>query len=96
MTPVYVAIVSGIFALATIVVQAKVHRDNRNDHADTAAKVDQLLEAQGVIGTDLGEMKVDMREARAELRDHGARLRAIESPEPAPAPKPRPPRKKAP
>lgn len=93
MTPVYVAIVSGIFALATIVVQARVHRDNRRDHADTASKVDQLLEAQGVIGGDVGEMKVDMREARAELRDHGARLRAIESPEPVkPA---RPPRKKA-
>ena len=83
MTPVYVAIVSGIFALATVIVQAKVHRDNRSDHADTARKVDAVLEAQGTMGADLGEMKADLRDVKADLRDHGARLRAVESPAPA-------------
>lgn len=92
MTPVYVAIVSGVFALATVIVQAKVHRDNRSDHADTARKVDAVLEAQGVMAADVGEMKVDMREMKADLRDHGARLRAVESPPAKPA---RAPRKKA-
>ena len=90
MTPVYVALISGLFALATVIVQAKVHRDNRSDHADTARKVDAVLEAQGAMGADLGEMKADLRDVKADLRDHGARLRAVESP----APKPRP-RKKA-
>lgn len=90
MEAVAVAVIAGFFGVLSIVVQAKVHRDNRSDHADTARKVDAVLEAQGVMATDVGEIKSDMREVRADLRDHGARLRAVESPAPAkPTPKPR-------
>lgn len=93
MEAVAVAVIAGFFGVLSIVVQAKVHRDNRSDHADTAAKVDAVLEAQGVMSADVAEVKVDMREMKADLRDHGARLRAVESP--APAKPARAPRKKA-
>lgn len=82
------AIIAGVFGLASIIVQARVHRDNRADHADTARKVDAVLEAQGVMAVDVGDIKSDMREVRADLRDHGARLRAVEAPA-KPASKPR-------
>ncbi len=80
MTPVVVAIVSGLFGLATIVVQARVHRDNRRDHADTARKVDAVLEVQAAMHTDLRVVKDDLRDVKGDLRDHSARLRVIEAP----------------
>ena len=69
----------------------RTHRDNRSDHAtnaqaaaDTAAKVDQLLKAQGVIGADVADVKADVIDVKAEVRDHGQRLRALEQPTPRP------------
>jgi hypothetical protein len=58
----------------------RTHRENRSDHADTAAKVDQLLKAQGVIGADVADVKADVIDVKAEVRDHGQRLRALEQP----------------
>jgi uncharacterized protein YlxW (UPF0749 family) len=82
---VMVAIVSLVGVLAALWAQnRKTHRENRSDHADTSAKVDQLLEAQGDIAADV-------REVKAEVRFHGERLRVLEA-----AAKPKPaPRKKA-
>lgn len=85
-----VALIAGFFGLATIWLQAKVHADNRHDHAQTAevvaataAKVDQLIDGQQ-------EIKADVIDIKADVRDHGARLRAIESvTSPKPAPRPR-------
>ena len=75
-------------ALAALWAQnRKTHRENRSDHADTAAKVDQLLEAQGVISADVRDIKAD-------VRDHGQRLRALEAVVVPAKPKPAP-RKKA-
>ena len=62
----------------------RTHRENRSDHADTAAKVDQLLKAQGVIGADVADVKADVIDVKAEVRDHGVRLRALEQPTPRP------------
>ena len=82
-------VIVGLFVLigtlAGLFVQnRKTHRENRSDHADTSAKVDRLLEAQGDIAADV-------REVKAEVRFHGERLRVLEA-----AAKPKPaPRKKA-
>ena len=84
-------VVVGLFVLigtlAGLFVQnRKTHRENRSDHADTSAKVDRLLEAQGDIAADV-------REVKAEVRFHGERLRHLEAVAPT---KPKPaPRKKA-
>ena len=50
-------VIVGLFVLigtlAGLFVQnRKTHRENRSDHADTAAKVDRLLEAQGDIARE--------------------------------------------
>ena len=59
-------------ALAALWVQnRRTHRDNRNDHAETAAKVDLLVAGQA-------EIKDDLREVRADVRHHGDRLRSLE------------------
>jgi hypothetical protein len=85
-------VIVGLFVLigtlAGLFVQnRRTHRENRSDHADTSAKVDRLLEAQGDIAADV-------REVKAEVRYHGERLRVLEA---AAKPKPKPaPRKKAP
>ena len=82
-------VIVGLFVLigtlAGLFVQnRKTHRENRSDHADTAAKVDRLLEAQGDIAADV-------RDVKSEVRFHGERLRVLEA-----AAKPKPtPRKKA-
>jgi hypothetical protein len=83
-------VVVGLFVLigtlAGLFVQNRRNfRDNRADHADTSAKVDRLLEAQGDIAADV-------REVKAEVRFHGERLRVLEA---AAKPKPPAPRKKA-
>ena len=84
-------VIVGLFVLigtlAGLFVQnRRTHRENRSDHADTSAKVDRLLEAQG-------EIAADVREVKAEVRHHGERLRHLEAVAPA---KPKPaPRKKA-
>jgi len=82
-------VIVGLFVLigtlaGLFVQQSRIHKDNRSDHADTAAKVDRLLDAQGDIAADV-------REVKAEVRFHGERLRVLEA-----AAKPKPaPRKKA-
>ena len=62
----------------------RTHKENRSDHLSTAAKVDQLLKAQGVIGADVADVKADVIDVKAEVRDHGVRLRALEQPTPRP------------
>jgi uncharacterized protein HemX len=58
--------------------QQRVHEDNRNDHAQTAAKVDQLLVGQAEIKADLTDVKADVRELKATDRDHEHRIEALE------------------
>jgi hypothetical protein len=89
MTAVFVAVIGGVFGLATIWLQSKVHRDNRSDHAktsqtiaSTSAKIDQLLAAQGDIAADVRDVKSD-------VRDHGVRLRALEAVTKPATPRPR-------
>lgn len=81
MTAVWVAVVTGVFGLITIWVQAKVHRDNRSDHAATSAKVDQLVEHVSDVKADLRDVKADVRDMRVELRDHRDRIAELEDPE---------------
>jgi hypothetical protein len=87
MTTIIVAIIGGVFGLATIWLQARVHRDNRNDHAKTAATVDTIAAVVGDMRADQIEIKADLREVKADLRDHSQRLRIVEADEPAEPPK---------
>lgn len=89
MSAAVVAVIGGVFGLATIWLQARVHRDNRNDHAKTAATVDSIAAVVGDMRADQIEIKADLREVKSDLRDHSARLRIVEHTEPAPSPKPR-------
>lgn len=86
MTAAIVAVIGGVFGLATIWLQARVHRDNRNDHAATAAAVDGIAAVVGDMRADQKEMRDDLRDVKADLRDHSQRLRIVEA-EPAPTPK---------
>ena len=85
MTTIIVAVIGGVFGLATIWLQAKVHRDNRSDHAKTSKVVDSIATVVGDMRADQIEIKADLREVKADLRDHSQRLRIVET-EPAPKP----------
>jgi hypothetical protein len=85
MTTIIVAVIGGVFGLATIWLQARVHRDNRSDHAKTAEVVDTIAAVVGDMRADQIEIKADLREVKADLRDHSQRLRIVET-EPAPKP----------
>ena len=94
MTTIIVAVIGGVFGLATIWLQARVHKDNRNDHAataavvqTTAAAVEQLAEGHKELIAGQSEIKADLREVKADLRDHSQRLRIVEADEPAEPPK---------
>lgn len=80
MEAVAVAAVTGLFGLATVLFQRKVHRDNRADHAATAEVVREMR-------GDVSEIKADVREVKADIRSHGERLRRLED-----DPLPQPPR----
>ena len=83
-------VIVGLFVLigtlAGLFVQGrKIHRENRSDHAvvaqvvaDTAAKVDRLIDGQI-------DIKADVSDIKAEVRHHGERLRHLEA---AATPKP--------
>ena len=76
-------IASSIAAVATILVsvigvQLKVHKDNRGDHAETAAKVDELVNGQRHIAADVREVKADVRDLRDADRRADTRITALE------------------
>ncbi|NBU34765.1 hypothetical protein EBS40_09165 [bacterium] len=94
MTTAIVAVITGVFGILTIWVQARVHRDNRNDHAataavvqTTAAAVELLAEGHKELIAGQSEIKADLREVKADLRDHSQRLRLVEAVEPVEPPK---------
>ena len=87
MTTIIVAVIGGAFGLATIWLQARVHKDNRNDHAKTAATVDTIAAVVGDMRADQIEIKADLREVKADLRDHSQRLRIVETVDAAEPPK---------
>jgi hypothetical protein len=82
MTTIIVAVIGGAFGLATIWLQARVHKDNRSDHAKTAEVVDTIAAVVGDMRADQIEIKADLREVKADLRDHSQRLRIVEHVEP--------------
>ncbi|NDD85622.1 hypothetical protein EBZ38_15275 [bacterium] len=65
MTTAIVAVITGVFGILTIWVQARVHRDNRNDHAATAA----------VVQTTAAAVELDRRAVRDQGRDQGRESR---------------------
>jgi hypothetical protein len=87
MTTIIVAVIGGAFGLATIWLQARVHKDNRSDHAKTAEVVDTIAAVVGDMRADQIEIKADLREVKADLRDHSQRLRIVEHVDAAEPPK---------
>ena len=87
MTTIIVAVIGGAFGLATIWLQARVHKDNRSDHAKTAEVVDTIAAVVGDMRADQIEIKADLREVKADLRDHSQRLRIVEDVDAAEPPK---------
>jgi hypothetical protein len=73
-----VAFIAGCFGLANIWFSAKVHRDNRGDHAQTMASVQQLTTSVADIHADVRDTRADVRDIRAVLRDHEHRLDDLE------------------
>ncbi|MGA0895637.1 MAG: hypothetical protein ACO3S5_13535 [Ilumatobacteraceae bacterium] len=87
MTTIIVAVIGGAFGLVSIWLQARVHKDNRSDHAKTAEVVDSIAAVVGDMRADQIEIKADLREVKADLRDHSQRLRIVEAVEPVEPPK---------
>jgi len=73
-----VAVIAGLFGLANIWFSARVHKDNRSDHAQTMASVAKLTETVGDIHADVRDTRADVRDIRAVLRDHEHRLDDLE------------------
>lgn len=65
------ALVSGLAAIivAIVGVQLKVHRDNRNDHGETAAKVDRLLDHQSEIQRDVQYIRADVTDIHGAITE---------------------------
>ena len=84
---VIVAIITAAAAVvvAVIGVQLKVHRDNRGDHAETAGKVDRILDNQAtiqhdvqVIRSDVSDIHGTITELRRSDRDTDGRVTRLE------------------
>lgn len=69
-----VAVIAGLFGLLNIWYQAKVHRDNRADHAETGARISELTQ-------HVRDVHDDVKDIRHTLRQHGKRLLHLEHPE---------------
>lgn len=63
----FVTTVGGV--IVAVISNRKVHRDNRNDHQETAAKVDQLLDGHAELGRKVDELAADVRDVKADVRD---------------------------
>lgn len=59
--------------------QNQVHQENRDDHAATAALVKEIHSDVGGIKLDMFDTKADMRSVKDNLRDHGQRIHALET-----------------
>lgn len=63
----FLTTVGGI--IVAVISNRKVHRDNRNDHQETAAKVDRLLDGHTDIGRKVDGLAADVRGVKAAVRD---------------------------
>lgn len=70
-TPIIVALIAGVFGLASIWFQHRVHRDNRNDHA-------QVTEALDNLTSHVRDVHDDVKDVRRTLHHHAARLLHLE------------------
>ena len=58
-----------VIVVAVIGIQWKVHKDNRSDHGETAAKVDRLLDNQATIQRDVQYIRADVTELHGAIRE---------------------------
>lgn len=65
--------------------QETVHQDNRNDHAETSRKVDQLINATTVMHTQVENLDLrlnivhdDLKHVKHQLRDQSVRIHDLE------------------
>lgn len=90
-------VIGGVLALAGVVIQQirstnklmkqqqSVHQDNRDDHAETSSKVDQLLNATTVLNTKVSGLDTrldivhdDLKHVKHQLRDQSVRIHDLE------------------
>jgi peptidoglycan hydrolase CwlO-like protein len=60
---------AGAVIVAVVGVQWKVHSDNRTEHGQTSAKVDQLLENQGEFRQNITFIRSDLTTIRGEITE---------------------------
>ena len=73
-----VSVVTVAGALLTVRMQRQIHDENRDDHGQTATKVDELLVGQREFRADVRDIKMDVRELRAASRQHDKRIDDLE------------------
>lgn len=74
-----VALISFVGGVIGLFVQNRRNtKAQRSDHAATADKVDKLVIAVEEMAESGREIRDDVREIKAEVRDHGQRLRSLE------------------
>jgi hypothetical protein len=63
----------------------RVHNDNRNDHAETSKKVDELIGGVTLLTANVSNvetrvevMQGDVTDMKFHLRDHSSRIRDLE------------------
>jgi len=71
--------IPALLGLLGIYVQnRRLSKDQRADHANTAAKVDALVLSNDEMAQNVREVKADLRDVKDEVRSHGDRLRNLE------------------
>ena len=70
-TAIVVALITGTFGLLNIWFQRRVHRDNRNDHAETSERIRELT-------GHVRDVHDDVKDVRSTLRQHANRLFHLE------------------
>jgi len=87
-------IVVGLLTLLGVLIPAftalffqnrRVHNDNRNDHAETSKKVDELLGGVTLLTTNVSNVEArveivqeDVTDMKFHLRDHSSRIHRLE------------------
>lgn len=76
MAPVLVAIITGFFGLAGLVLSTR--RKNSASHDTTDSKLDEVIEDLRMLKVDVADTRADAREVRGEMREINVRLKRLE------------------
>jgi outer membrane protein TolC len=74
----WLAVAAAITAAATIIVQLRVRKENKVDHATVYETLSELVLEQRETRLDVSEVKADVRDVKADVRDLGGRVDSLE------------------